>query len=376
MLPFARMVQYGNVNPGLPVVKKTSYQNKLEMVLISDGTLYAHGGDDDYNWGGPGHINVSGGIQLSTTGVDDFWLGVGVLVRKGTSMYYSGSSYAYSGSNVIVQSLTDYTMYFTGIDVTKIKNVICGYTSFMLMMDGTLYGRGYNRSGTIGLGHKSYVSSWTLMDTGVDGIYGDDLGDTLMKVKSDGTVWGCGSNNSLQLRSPTGDVTTFINVLDSTSYDIKFCTYYNGLVMCTNDNKIHCTGTSLCGTGVHSKVFTIPFAIGDMSKVYPSSFSKQLGSRIFLFNNDTQKMMVTGYSPLTANPTNTLPMLETFSEFNFSDYNTDMYISGSGYFNTIYKGGNVWMNGYEPSMMAGLNTAMCPTPMSTSVTKQTNLPWQ
>lgn len=376
MLPFVRMLEYGNIAPSAPAIKKVLTQNKLEMVLIDDGSLYAHGQDDDYNWGGNTKLNASGVLQLSSTAVDDFWLGVCSIVRKGNTMLLSGSSYAFSGSNVINQGFTDFSSYFSTIDVKNIKKMICGYTLFVLMNDGTLYGRGYNRSGTIGLGNKNYVSNWVQMSTGVSGIYGDNLGDTLIIIKNDGTVWGAGSNNSLQLRTPVGDVTTIIPLFNSTAFDIKFAQFYSGIMLCTNDNKIHCTGTSLSGTGTHSKIYMINFNIGNMDKIYQSFNTSVLSSRVFLYNSDTNKLMVSGYKYLNGTSgTDYLPLLENFVEFNFN-YSTNMYLSGSGYFNTFYDSSNVWMGGYEPSMMAGLNTAMCSIPMKPEITLQIDLPWK
>lgn len=376
MLPFGRMLEYGNIRPNAPAVKKILTDNKLEMVLIDDGSLYAHGQDDSYNWGGSTKLNASGMLQLSSTGVDDFWLGVCIIVRKGTTMLLSGSSYAFSGSNVTNQGFTDFSSFFSTIDVANIKKMICGYTLFILMNDGTLYGRGFNRSGTVGLGHKNYVPDWVQMGTDVAGIYGDNLGDTLIVVKNDGTVWGSGANNSLQIRTPVGDVTTLVPMFNGTAFDINFVLYYSGVMLCTTDNKIYCTGTTLSGSGNHSKIYTINFNVGPMNKIYPAINTNQLGSRVFLYSTDINKLMVSGYRNMNGtSDTDYLPILDNFVEFNFG-YSTDMYLAGGGYFNTFYDSTNVWMGGYPPSMMAGLNTAMCSIPMKAEVTLQIDLPWK
>lgn len=376
MLPFARMLKYGNkieVNK----IKKSVSAVYLEMILTQDGTLYAHGEDSTYSSGQSTPLTAYGELKTIAQDVQDVWLGSFSVIIKGGKIYGSGPKQAFTNSSTIQQGYADWSGYFNGIDVTQIKKMLCGYTVFVLMNDGTLYGRGLNRNGCLGLGHKNFVSQWTELDTEVDSIYGHYIGDTLFKVKSNGTVWGAGANNSLQIQSPAGDVTTFVQLFDNVSYDITFCSGFGiGFIMGTTDNKIYVTGTTLSGTGTHSKIFNINFPIGDMSNLYPKYVPYNAGNVIFLVNSDTNKLMATGYTPFTSSSLSSIPFFEVFQECQFADFNQNIHIEGgSTWWSTFYDDTNIWMNGQPPSNLNGKNMSMCSIPLGMTITKQIDLPF-
>ncbi|ELW0836474.1 hypothetical protein QMU05_000322 [Escherichia coli] len=375
MLPFVRMFDYGNIIE-VNNIKKSVVSYTLEMFLMQDGTVYAHGEDSNYNAGLSTQFVSLGAVQQITTEVDDLWLGSFSVVIKGDKIYGSGSTYAFTNSNTFQQGYTDWAVYFTGIDVTQIKKMLCGYTAFILMKDGTLYGRGWNRSGALGLGHKNYVSAWTVLDTNVDNIFGGYLGDTVFKIKNDGTVYGSGSNNSFQVKATSGDATTFVPLFDDISYDIKCCFVSGvGFVMITSDNKIYATGTTFAGSGAHIKVFDVGFTIGDMSNIYHPDSLDYSTSVVFLINADTNKLIATGHTPFTGSSSSSLPYFTAFQEFNFTSFNSNTRYSGSLYWNTFYEGNNVWMNGYNPKNTGGKNFSLCSIPLDTIITKQIDLPF-
>ncbi len=375
MLPFARMLAYGNkieVNK----IKKSVNCVYLEMILTENGTLYAHGEDSSYSAGQSTPFSAYGELKTISENVQDVWLGSYSVIIKDGKIYGSGPTMSFTKSNAIQQGYTDWSGFFAGIDVTQIKKMLCGYTTFVLMNDGTLYGRGLNRNGCLGLGHKNFVSQWTKLDTEVDSIYGHYIGDSIFKVKSNGTVWGAGANNSYQIKATTGDATTFVPLFDNIPYDITFCVGFGiGFVMGTTDNKIYVTGTTLSGTGKHSKIFDINFTIGDMSNVYPKYSPFNTGSVIFLVNSDTNKLMSTGYTPFTGSSVSSIPFFDVFQECQFPDFNINLHTEGSTWWSTFYDDTNIWMNGQPPSNLNGRNASMCSIPLSMTFTKQIDLPF-
>lgn len=376
MLPFARMLKYGNkieVNK----IKKIVSSANLEFILLDDGVLYAHGEDSSYTAGLTTNFSSLGEVKQITTGVTNVWTDYLTTVTKENKIFCSGQTYAFTNASTIQQGFADYSSYFTGIDITQIKKMVCGFTFFILMMDGTLYGKGWNRSGSLGLGHTNYVSQWTVLDTGVDTIYGDSGGDTLYKVKLDGKVYGAGSNNASQVQNGTSAALYFVPLFDDISYDITFSAMISiGFMMGTSDNKIYTTGTTLSGTGNHSKVFSINFAIGDMSNIYNKEMSRASASSIFLINETTNELMVSGYTPFNGSSSNILPLVSNFEVCNFPAFDQSMRISFPGYWCTFYNDNNsVWMNGYAPNVVNGKNYSMCSIPLSETFTKQIDLPF-
>ena len=89
---------------------------------------------------------------------------------------------------------------FTEI-TNDVKSAYCGenYT-FILKNDGTLWGCGENTSGQLGLGDKTNKSTFTQITINIDNINSVYCGNghTII-LKNDGTLWGCGLNQSGQL---------------------------------------------------------------------------------------------------------------------------------------------------------------------------------
>lgn len=378
MIPFAKILDYGNTAPGLPGIKKISSYNTRGLILIEDGRLYAHGVDNDYLWGGSTTLDVTGSIVLSTQDVVNFWTGyVTFALKTDGKMYATGSLYCFHNANTIQRGFTDVSQYFSTFDTSSIKKIIAGYTAFVLLNDGKLYGRGYNRSGSIGNGTKNFVSDWVLISDDVKNIFGDSGGDTVFMIKNDNTIWGAGSNNSMQINSQSGvDQVTFTEVLKDISFTPNTI-YYNGsgIVVISTDNIIHVTGSSNTGSSsLGQKSINVGFNIGDMSKFYNENTSPT-SSRFYLHNADTNKLVSTGYSPINSQAANNLPYFESWKDVDFSSYNTNMSYSGSPYINYFWSGSKIWMSGYPPSSMAGKNYSLCKTPLSYVITEQTDLPF-
>ncbi|EPQ9499832.1 hypothetical protein ACUYQI_000537 [Salmonella enterica subsp. enterica serovar Braenderup] len=376
MIPFTRILNYANIAPGLPSIKKILSYNTRGLILLENGDLYAHGVDNDYLWGGSTALNITGDIVLSAQDVVNFWTGYVTFAHKTDGkMYATGSLYCFHNENTIQQGFTDVSQYFSAFDISNIKNIIAGYTVFVLLNDGKLYGRGYNRNGSIGNGTKTFVSDWVLMSENVKSVFGDAGGDTCFIVKNDNTIWGAGNNNSLQINDQPGDKVTFTEVLKDISFTPNTIYYNNGIIVISTDNIIHVTGTSNTGvSGLSQKSINVGFNIGDMSKFYNDNISPS-PSRLYLHNSDTNKLVSTGYSPINSQSSNNLPYFESWKEVDFSSYNTNMSYSGGTYINYFWSGNKIWMSGYPPSSMAGKNYSICQTPLSYIISEQTDLPF-
>lgn len=103
----------------------------------------------------------------------------------------------------------------------EIAQIACGrYFSAILKTDGTIWTTGDNEG--YATGHTSRKLSFTKVE-GISNVKQISCGSNfMMAVKHDGTLWACGSNNNYQLGlGSSGDVSTFTQVTNRISNDVK-----------------------------------------------------------------------------------------------------------------------------------------------------------
>jgi len=132
-----------------------------------------------------------------------------LFLKKYGTVYACGNNYY---GNLGLGNTTDYTtlQQVKGVGgsnfVSNVVQVACGFGhSFFLKNDGTVYGCGYNFNGTLGLAINANQN--TLQQ--VKGVGGVGFASNIVQVacgyihslflKSDGTVYGCGTNSYNQL---------------------------------------------------------------------------------------------------------------------------------------------------------------------------------
>ena len=144
--------------------------------------------------------------------------------------------------------------------VKDVQAINYGYTTWMLLTDGTLWGCGYNAGGQQGSGNTSNVTSFTQRLTGVKQI--SVSGDTTWALKTDGTLWGCGYGNYGQQGSGnTTDVTTFTQRLTGVknvfcSNNTTWALKTDGTLWGTGWNIYGQQGSGTSGSGTNVTSFT------------------------------------------------------------------------------------------------------------------------
>lgn len=195
MLPFARMIQYGNVVQVKDIVD-IQVSRTHALVLDSDGNLWGRGTNTNNILNHTGMSNTSTFV-LVDTGVTAMFCGyILTLYVKNGVLYRIGSSMTWDAGAVLVP--TAVSIPFSAASIKKIQCVTS--TSIMILLnDGTMWYKGAGTNGRFGNGSTASVSTWTLSTvTDIKDIYHCVCfleGSTAFSIllKNDGTVWGAGS---------------------------------------------------------------------------------------------------------------------------------------------------------------------------------------
>lgn len=377
MIPFVRILGYGNVIERTKIISAPGNFNST-FVLLNNGDMYGSGSNSGFAFGTGNTVPIYGNIQLLKSDVKYCNMGsASVYITNDNKIWWCGAMHTFNSAGTNQTSWLEVTSQFGNIDIPNIKHIIPGYTSFVLMNNGELYGRGLNRSGTIGLGNSSYVNTWTLMGTGVKEIYGEAGGDTLIQIRMDGTIWGTGNNNSRQLGVASGNQMLPVQMFSTITFDLN-AFWFDGssCVLISTDNKLHFTGSTFVNAPDFYKSYDVPFNVGDCSKLYhPLHSGNVCGSRVFLYNLDTSTLMGSGYKQVNALSTDILPMGTTFSAVPNFPYNTDIMLGGLHYENVWFSYTDVWINGYPPSTTGDNNYGFTSVPPNENITLQNGLPF-
>jgi alpha-tubulin suppressor-like RCC1 family protein len=189
--------------PGIINISCGAYHT---MVLMFDGTLYATG-QNDFGQLGLGNNNDTNNLTRVShiTGKTISNISCGayhtMVLMSDRTLYatgYNGNGHLGLGTNDISKnSLTK----VTPIIGKTISNISCGgYHTMVLMTDGTLYATGYNGNGELGLGNNNSTISF-LPVTSITGTISNVFcgGYHTMVLMNDGTLYATGYNGYGQL---------------------------------------------------------------------------------------------------------------------------------------------------------------------------------
>lgn len=210
MLPFVRMLEYGNVNPGLPEIKKMQGFGNGIYVLYENGELYGTGASAH------GLLMTTSTTQLKkwkllSTEVDYFWVcdyGAVFKMKDGKWMYLGNErilgtgtlSTKYIAFHDISSSLSFLTYDVSNPGATKIGMNFDG----MFYLHGTdLYGRGANSYYSLGLGNTSARPAFTPIALDVLDYSVQDLSVGCMYVNTSKAYYYAGNDGSAWLKNNT-----------------------------------------------------------------------------------------------------------------------------------------------------------------------------
>ncbi|EPQ9499842.1 hypothetical protein ACUYQI_000547 [Salmonella enterica subsp. enterica serovar Braenderup] len=259
MIPFARILDYGNIAPE-PVVgkyKKICCNYSSTMVLGGSGNLYS--------FGSPSYgevISGRDGKALMATDVDDCWLGGwGSLYKTKTEKYiYNGFSGTLGVSGNITFTNLDITSLITDvIALDKIKKVQVAWRAiYILSTSGDLYAIGMNSNGQLLAPSTSTTyNKFTLIYRDVVDFVNND-NNCLFVIRGDSKIYAAGNGSYIGVSQNTSTITLPkpivlpAGVSDLyTSFDDVFAVCRTGAVLYSpSTNKLYACGA---GGGAFNK---------------------------------------------------------------------------------------------------------------------------
>lgn len=293
MIPFARMIQYGNiVTPIEEYDRSMQSQYNAVYYLHRTGDLYSYGNN---NLGQLGVGDSANRIVWTKVlqDVKKYWLGVhGCLaVKTDGSLWYTGSSAAFPqlGSTSYVFINVDSYFSGVGIDSAMIQDVMITDSIKVITTDGRFLYCGSNGSRQLGTGLTANVPTLTFDPNFTNIVSMGGAFDNTVLILSNGEAWQAGA-----YRNNTGGSTNrnpFAKILDG----VKYCgsayqsTYYfmlDGTIKVTGFNSFGQLSTGNTTNTPESSMVQIAHTYDPNSdiKIY-SSLSNSAGTSPVLYHN-------------------------------------------------------------------------------------------
>lgn len=202
MIPFARIVQYGNVVvPEVTKIKKMEFGNQHYLLLNSKGELYGSGNNANRQF--LSSVTTNGQWNLIETGVQDCWAGgQWSMYKKDNKIYHIGTNGISIGSFTIYTEIT--AAQLGSVQINDIINIF-GTVGMVHVstINGNIYAIGSNTNGNSGLNNGTTTVS---VLTQVPGLNGNTANVAkYMRYAQDGTailqmtggyLYGWGKNSS------------------------------------------------------------------------------------------------------------------------------------------------------------------------------------
>ncbi|EME3782970.1 hypothetical protein VYG11_002686 [Salmonella enterica] len=258
MIPFARILSYGNIAPNEPKLyfKKIQGFSTGLMALTDDGQLYSTGRDNYGHIGGVGD-SVDKWVLLNGD-CEYFWTSsYGTIFKtKSNDWFFSGTLRALGTSDSLqktfinISSLMGIVQYNDSEpEKTNIQISYDGLFYHNKSVSSILYGLGKNQFYTLGNGNNSPVTSFQQIHTTTNDYMVLNNSATLLVNTTDNAYVGTGSVQPFNASSST--YTTFTNVQSPNTYKHRFfiSSYLSYIVI--KDNHMWASGVGgKLGTGV------------------------------------------------------------------------------------------------------------------------------
>lgn len=208
MIPFARIIKYGNNIPTDNIKKIVCSTTNSVFVLTESGELYGFGNNTNGELGTGNKDRILNVIHIDS-GVGDVWAGAGFSIyKKGLEFFSAGYGSFYGSSAVESLTFINITFLFSSLNILNIQKIELTTALFILMQNGDLYGSGVNTGGQFGTGAlaSARYATPTLTQSGVMDF--NIIGNGSIILKSDGFMYSAGANGNGQLGSTT--VTTVL----------------------------------------------------------------------------------------------------------------------------------------------------------------------
>lgn len=197
MIPFARMIQYGNAAPAPVRLKYIRSNGTSHFFLYDNGDLYGYGTNSHGNFG-LGTSNLST-LTLLNTNVGDVFAGPDgtFLLKNDNTIWFAGNKADYSTTQTDQTTWLDIsTIIRNGVTGNIVK--ICGVNSGSIMLtdSGNFYRLGIGATGSNGTGATDGSGGSTnvpkLVSTGVKDIVGSSI--CSFYLTNSGNLYATGGN--------------------------------------------------------------------------------------------------------------------------------------------------------------------------------------
>lgn len=273
MIPFARIVKYGNAIPKPAGVLKISTSISHVGMLFDNGNLYLRGAGAEYKLGNDSTGFVQDRWIKCPYNVADVWcLTYATIILTTDGKLYLAGQMGYVG--VVATSVpgwTDITSILSSIPALgTIKNIASTESTtsngaiLILLSSGDLYGIGRNVAGVLGV--SGIQSTPINIDTGVTLIAGTDRAAAFHYVKN-GQYYRCGSNARYNLGTSSSSLSTFTVSTDIVGSVLGIACTTNATSVLTSYN-----GTIRVYSAGQNTDYTLGIGYGDTS-IIMSPFS-------------------------------------------------------------------------------------------------------
>ena len=309
MIPFARIVKYGNVAPELGKIK--DFQCTSDSSICNQYLLYRNG--DLYGFGNNSGVLGDGGTTERTdwtllySNVKDIAVGgTNTVIRTNDDKILSTGNLfemfpnkGYSETNT---SFIDITNEFSSFNISTIKTLYMSQvnsTLFVIDENDKLFCTGSNAYYVSGKGTQTGSSLFGEVNNGDDVRIVRSSKYTTIVLKNDGTVWNCGTNTyrALGFGSNTSTRTSLSNIGVTGATAISTCEYTSEYVM---GGYFYLAGTNgySNGTGSSTTTFTTytkssqASLIPNYARIYDYVYG--IGTQMYAWGDNALNMMGIG----------------------------------------------------------------------------------
>ena len=355
MLPFVRILEYGNTAPVPEKIKKVVAGYDNLYVLYGNGSLYGCG-LNTYQ-----QLNIAGSTTqknwvLIADGVSDAWAGAYNI------LYFKDNKFIMHGTNVAL-GLGTTTIPLGGLDVTS---------SFpdrsSISANGSIvYGRGMNTNGSVGAGSVySQATFISVLNNGTNQVIDmfGNINNTVL-LTSNGELRACGTSADGSIGNETGKWTSFGLKLSG----MKIMGGNGFSTLAYSGTNMYHAGWQIngeLGNGLDTSVQVYPFAFN--SKSIDNKIDKiskgGAGAYVNMYSTTEGKVYSTGAFGKNGATTALNVFTNTLTMPNYNSDNAALYTCNS--FSVAYDGNeSIYVSGsptYVPGGVAANRWTVIPLP--------------
>ena len=306
MIPFARVLMYGNIIAPPAGMRKINSYGLGHLFLSTDDKLYAYGENNASRFGSGSSDAITGGVAK--------------LVLDGVAMIYCHPAYTIclmkdgsfkAAGNLgifglgIQLSFVDVSAIFAPVgDVVKVvitrRAVPGNSTVYALNSTGVLYAMGSNNRGQMGNGSAGSIGSFVQINTDCKDVVSCNY-ETVVVLKNNNTAWFCGNYG---LTAGSSDIKVFTDIGDTNILTIN-SDGYGGCLLYTKSNGLYIRGlvnamyglTFTTGAQESNRLAVLPFTFNASTFRYWTDPEGQLQS-CWIQNSSTGLRYGTGSSSI------------------------------------------------------------------------------